>query len=45
MNKKDLTEADIRTKLITPALVGVNGQKWNLMTQLREVLGCQREML
>jgi hypothetical protein len=22
MNKKDLTEADIRTKFITPALVG-----------------------
>jgi type I restriction enzyme, R subunit len=34
MNKKDLTEADIRTKFITPALV--NDAKWNLMTQLRE---------
>jgi type I restriction enzyme, R subunit len=36
MNKKDLTEADIRTKFITPALVGPNGNKWNVMTQLRE---------
>ncbi len=36
MNKKDLTEADIRTKFITPALVGPDGNKWNVMTQLRE---------
>jgi type I restriction enzyme R subunit len=36
MNKKALTEADIRTKFITPALVGVNGSKWNVMTQIRE---------
>jgi len=36
MNKKELTEADIRTKFITPALVGLNGSKWNVMTQLRE---------
>ena len=36
MNKKQLTEADIRTKFITPALVGSSGEKWNLMTQLRE---------
>ena len=36
MNKKLLTEADIRTKFITPALVGANGDKWNLMTQIRE---------
>ena len=36
MNKKSLTEADIRTKFITPAIVGVNGSKWNVMTQLRE---------
>ncbi|MHB8790202.1 MAG: EcoAI/FtnUII family type I restriction enzme subunit R [Desulfobulbaceae bacterium] len=36
MNKKDLTEADIRTKFITPALTGANGEKWNLMTQIRE---------
>ena len=35
-NKKDLTEADIRTKFITPALVGPTGNKWNVMTQLRE---------
>ena len=36
MNKKALTEADIRSKSITPALVGPNGGKWNLMTQIRE---------
>jgi type I restriction enzyme R subunit len=36
MDKKQLTEADIRTKFITPALVGLNGSKWNVMTQLRE---------
>lgn len=36
MNKKALTEADIRTKFITPALVGKNGDKWDLMTQIRE---------
>jgi type I restriction enzyme, R subunit len=32
MNKKELTEADIRTKFITPATVS----KWDLMSQLRE---------
>jgi type I restriction enzyme R subunit len=36
MNKKELTEADIRTKFITPALVGPDGAKWDVMTQLRE---------
>jgi type I restriction enzyme R subunit len=36
MNKKSLTEADIRTKFITPALVGPDGSKWNVMTQIRE---------
>jgi len=36
MNKKALTEADIRSKFITPALVGPDGSKWSLMTQLRE---------
>lgn len=36
MNKKDLTEADIRTKFITPAIVGPGGDKWNVMTQIRE---------
>src|SRR5712691_6302672 len=36
MNKKTLTEADIRTKFITPALVGADGGKWNVMTQLLE---------
>lgn len=36
MNKKDLTEADIRTKYITPAIVGANRDKWDVMTQVRE---------
>ena len=36
MDKKSLTEADIRTKFITPALIGANGDKWDLMTQIRE---------
>ena len=36
MNKKDLTETDIRTKFITPAIVGENGSKWDVMTQIRE---------
>jgi type I restriction enzyme R subunit len=36
MSKNTFTEADIRTKFITPALVGPNGRKWNVMTQLRE---------
>lgn len=36
MNKKALTEADIRTKFVTPALVGPSGDKWDVMTQIRE---------
>ena len=36
MNKKELTEADIRTKFITPAIVGQGGAKWDVMTQLFE---------
>lgn len=36
MNKKELTETDIRTKFITPALLGVDNSKWNVMTQVRE---------
>lgn len=36
MNKKDLTEADIRTKFITPAILGHDGTKWDSMTQVRE---------
>lgn len=35
-NKKALTERDICTKFITPALVGSDGAKWNVMTQIRE---------
>ena len=34
MNKKSLTEVDIRTKFITPALAGPDGMKWNVTTQL-----------
>jgi type I restriction enzyme R subunit len=36
MNKKELTEADIRTKFITPALVVPAGSAWDLMSQVRE---------
>src|SRR5260370_8177551 len=36
MSKKDLTEADIRTKFITPAILGSSGSKWNVMTQVLE---------
>ena len=36
MDKKSMTEADIRSKFITPALVGPDQSKWNLMTQIRE---------
>lgn len=36
MDKKALTEADIRTKFITPAIAGEGGTKWNLMTQVLE---------
>ena len=39
MNKKALTETDIRTKFITPALVGPNADKWNVMTQIAETRG------
>lgn len=36
MNKKALSEADIRTKFITPAICGSEGAGWDLMTQVRE---------
>jgi len=36
MNKKGLTESDIRTKYITPAIVGGAQQKWDVMSQVRE---------
>jgi len=36
MNKKALSETDIRSKFITPALCGPEGARWNLMTQVRE---------
>ena len=36
MNKTDLSETDIRTKFITPAIVGVNESKWNPLTQMLE---------
>ena len=39
MNKKDLSERDICTKFITPAIVGIDGQKkWDVMTQVREMV-------
>lgn len=41
MNKKDLTESDIRTKFITPALVGTDEGKWDVMTQVREEIQYQ----
>ncbi len=36
LNKKTLTETDIRSKFITPALCGPGGAGWNLMTQVRK---------
>ena len=36
MNKKDLSEADIRTKYITPAVLGLDGSKSDSMTQVHE---------
>lgn len=36
MNKKALSETDIRTKFITPALDKARGGSWDLMTQLLE---------
>ena len=36
MDKKQQTEANIRTKFITPALVGGSAAQWNVMTQMRE---------
>jgi len=36
MNKKSLSETDIRSKFITPALCADGGAGWDLMTQIRE---------
>lgn len=36
MNKKALSETDIRTKFITPAICGPQGAGWDLMTQVSE---------
>lgn len=36
LDKKSLSERDICTKFITPALSGLGEAKWDLMTQLRE---------
>lgn len=36
VNKKSLTEADIRTKYITPAVLGPGNLNWDSMTQVRE---------
>ena len=32
--QEDLTEMDIRTKLITSAILGPDGSKWDSMTQV-----------
>lgn len=37
MLKKGLTETDIRTKFITPAIVGSDGGKWEVMTRRPEL--------
>ena len=37
MNKKSLTETDIRTKFITPAIVGAHRQKWNVAPRITAV--------
>lgn len=36
MNKKELTETDIRTRFITPAILGAGGSKWDLASQVLE---------
>lgn len=36
LDKKQLTETDIRTKFITPAILGADGTKWKVMTQVLE---------
>jgi type I restriction enzyme R subunit len=36
VNKKGLSETDIRSKFITPALCGSGGAGWDLMSQVRE---------
>jgi type I site-specific restriction endonuclease len=36
MNKKQMTEADIRSKFISPAILGEGGGKWDLQTQVAE---------
>lgn len=36
MNKKSLSETDIRSKFISPAIWGPTGAGWDLMTQVRE---------
>src|SRR3984957_5470760 len=36
MNKKDLSERDVCTKFITPAIVAAG---WDLITQIREEVG------
>jgi hypothetical protein len=36
VDKKQLSETDIRTKFITPAIIGADGEKWDVMTQVRE---------
>jgi hypothetical protein len=40
VSKKSLTETDIRTKFITPAVLGPDGSKWDSMTQVRAAIAC-----
>ena len=37
MDKRAFKEADIRTKLITPAIAGEGGSKWSVFSQMMEV--------
>lgn len=36
MSQQRLTETDVRSKFITPAVLGTDGAKWELHTQVRE---------
>jgi type I restriction enzyme R subunit len=38
MEQHNLSETDIRTKFITPAIVGPDGSKWNPMTRTLQEL-------
>jgi type I restriction enzyme R subunit len=36
IDKRDLSERDICTKYITPAIAGSSGAGWDIQTQIRE---------